>query len=164
MSSHRTASVPVGTNTEALLSLHLTCRGPVAVIAISGELDISTVHLLTELVEQVARDHPAEVVLDMARVSFFGAQGISALIRARDVIIASGGQLRLRAPCALTLKLLTLTGVDHLFAIDPAGIKHAWSSRSALAAGLPVLVKAALETAAHWAARRPGRPRRGQRP
>jgi anti-anti-sigma factor len=106
---------------EPLLSFDLAGRGSVTVITMSGEVDLSTMHLLTELVQHVVGDHPARVELDMSRVRFFGADGIRALLEAREMITAAGGQLVLRAPSAVTWRLLTLTGTDKVFplAADP---------------------------------------------
>jgi hypothetical protein len=78
--SIRQLSVPVhgSPGDEPVLYLDLTRRGRVSVIMVSGEVDLYTAHLITELVGQVARDRPSSVVLDLAGVSFFGADGIHA--------------------------------------------------------------------------------------
>jgi anti-anti-sigma factor len=90
-------------------------------IRISGEMDMSSTHLLTELVQHVAREPLVRVVLDMAEVSFFSADGVGALIRARNTITAAGGQLMLRAPSACTWWVLTITRTDHLFPTERGG-------------------------------------------
>jgi anti-anti-sigma factor len=82
---------------EPLLSLQLAGCGPVVLIEVGGEVDASSVHLLTELVQHVARDRPARLVLDMAKVSFSCTDGLRALPHARDTVTAAGGQLVLRA-------------------------------------------------------------------
>jgi anti-anti-sigma factor len=105
-------------NDGSVLSLDLARCGPVTLVTISGEMDLSTAHLLTELVEHLARDHPAQVVLDMAQVSFFCAEGLRALLRARDTVTAAAGQLMLRAPSPRTWRVLTITRTEHLFPID----------------------------------------------
>jgi hypothetical protein len=46
------------------VSLRLTSHGDVRVIAIRGEVGFDTAHLLTELVDCVAGDRPALVVID----------------------------------------------------------------------------------------------------
>jgi anti-anti-sigma factor len=103
---------------EPLLSLHLVGRGPVVLIEVGGEMDVSSVHLLTELVQHVTRDRPARLVLDMAKVSFFCTDGLRALLHARDTITAAGGQLVLRAPSPQTRRMLAITQTDHLFPVD----------------------------------------------
>jgi anti-anti-sigma factor len=100
---------------QPLLSLELTNHGTVTVITISGELDMSTAPLLTDLVEAAVGARPTRVVVDMANVTFLCATGLRGLIQARDMIIAGGGHLVLRAPSQPTLRVLTITGTDCLF-------------------------------------------------
>jgi anti-anti-sigma factor len=88
------------------------------VITISGEMDMGTAYLLTELVQHVAQQHPDQVVLDMAQVRFFCADGLRAVIQARDMIDAAGGQLILQEPSAAVLLVLTITGTDRLFELS----------------------------------------------
>jgi anti-sigma B factor antagonist len=101
---------------ESILSVRLISCGPPTVIEISGEIDLNTAHLITELVEHVARRGPTRVVLDMAGVSFFGADGLRALLHARTTVTAAGGQLSLRSPSHKTCRVLTITRTEHLFA------------------------------------------------
>jgi anti-anti-sigma factor len=108
---------------EPLLSLELTNHGTVTVITIKGELDISTATLFTDLVEAAVGARSARVVVDMAKVTFLCATGLRALIQARDMIIAGGGRLVLRAPSRPTLRMLMITGTDCLF---PLAADAAW--------------------------------------
>jgi anti-anti-sigma factor len=106
------------TGPEPILSVRLVSCGPPTVIEISGEIDLSTAHLVTELVEHVARHRPAQVILDMANVRFFCADGLRALLDARATVTAADGQLLLRAPSAKTWRVLTITRTEHLFPLD----------------------------------------------
>jgi anti-anti-sigma factor len=105
---------------QPVLSLNLFSDGPDVLIRMSGEIDLGTAHLLTELIAHVTRQCPERVVLDMARVSFFCADGLRALIHARDTITAAGGQLLLRDPSVTTRRVLALTGTGHLFQASPS--------------------------------------------
>jgi anti-anti-sigma regulatory factor len=89
------------TGRKPLLSVQVVSCGPPTVIEISGEIDLYTAHLVTELVEHVARHRPAQ-----------------ALIHARATLTAANGQLLLRAPSAQTRHVLTVTGTEHLFPLD----------------------------------------------
>jgi anti-anti-sigma factor len=120
MSTQQIVPLRSSPDTRPLLSVDLSRDGDVAVITICGELDMGTAGMLTELVQHVAREHPERVVLDMAKVSFFCADGLRALMRARDAVATAGGQLVLRAPSARTRRVLTITGTDHLFPLDDA--------------------------------------------
>jgi anti-sigma B factor antagonist len=101
-----------------LLCVRLISFRTPTVIEISGEVDLRSAHLITEVVDRVARYHPSHVVLDMAKVGFFCAEGLRALLRARATVTAAGGQLLLRNPSRQTWRILDLTGTDHLFPVD----------------------------------------------
>lgn len=120
MSTTQQRSAPLITARTAGAALSATVArcGPVTTITVCGELDLSTVDMFTELVQRVARDHPARVVLDMAEVSFFCADGLRALLQARDMVISGGGQLHFRAPSPQTWRVLTITHTEHLFPLD----------------------------------------------
>ena len=97
------------TGPEPILSVRLVSCGPPTVIEISGEIDLNTAHLVTELVDHVARHGPTQVILDMGGVSFFCADGLRALLHARTTVTAAGGRLFLRAPSPKTCRVLTIT-------------------------------------------------------
>jgi anti-anti-sigma factor len=105
-------------NDEPLLSLSLSGDSSNIVITVSGEMDMGTVHLFTELVQHVVGQRPDRVVLDMAQVRFFCADGLRAVSQARDMVNCAGGRLLLCEPSAATLLVLTITGTDRLFELS----------------------------------------------
>jgi anti-anti-sigma factor len=109
--------VPVNSDGQPALSLSLTSQGDTAVIAVAGEIDIDTAHLLTEIVDPVSADLSC-VVIDMANVTFFSAAGLNALLRARQTVNGLGGRLVLRAPSRATQRILTVTNTDRAFEIE----------------------------------------------
>jgi anti-sigma B factor antagonist len=121
---HLSVTRPAGPEAEPpVLSLALTC-GPITVIELSGDVDMSTAHLITELVTRVSEKHPSQVILDMTDVSFFGAAGITALLHARRTTKDSGGELLLRHPSRITMRILTTTGAAAIFPIDGHGVRR----------------------------------------
>ena len=100
------------------LRLDLSCQWPLAVITVGGEMDMSTVPQLEDLIDQVVQQRPQLVVLDLADVAFFCAAGVSALIRSRDAVAAAGGQLLLRALSAKTQRVLAITHTLDLLKLD----------------------------------------------
>jgi len=115
---HLSVARPAGSDAEPrVLSLALTC-GPITVIELSGDVDMSTAHLITELVTRVSEKHPSQVILDMTEVSFFCAAGITALLHAHGTIKDAGGELLLRHPSTITMRILTTTGTAAIFPID----------------------------------------------
>jgi anti-sigma B factor antagonist len=112
------------------MSIRLVTCGPPTIVEISGEIDLSTTQLLTELAEHLTRQRPTQVVLDMAKVSFFCADGLRALMNVRARVTAAGGQILLRHPSPMTWRVLTLTQTDHLFPTDTAVTPNAMASNA----------------------------------
>ncbi|MBM0202677.1 STAS domain-containing protein [Micromonospora sp. STR1s_5] len=83
-------------------------------IAVSGEVDMSTAHLISKLAEHVITRRPARLVLDLSGVTFFSAHGISALLRTQRAAESAEVTLTLRAaaPCVTYLLAVTSTGID----------------------------------------------------
>jgi anti-anti-sigma factor len=103
----------------ALLSLEMTGTALVTVVRVSGELDLSTAHLLTGLVDLVVGNSaPRRLVLDLSAVSFFAAVGVSALVHARNAVSVRGGALLLREPSRNVRRVLALTGDLQRFAVE----------------------------------------------
>ena len=109
--------VPVTVDIDGtpIMWLGLANHSRVPAITVRGELDLDTAPYLTDLVEQVAAGRPEQVIIDMANVSFFGAAGVTALLRANDIITGAGGRLRLRSPSPQTHRILAITAIDDLF-------------------------------------------------
>ncbi|MEV4179130.1 MULTISPECIES: STAS domain-containing protein [unclassified Nonomuraea] len=83
-------------------------------LVVSGELDIVGKPALCTAVRRALRERRADVVLDVAGVSFIDAQGLSALVVSRLMAVRAGGRLRLVAVPVLMARLLRLTGLDRV--------------------------------------------------
>jgi len=102
-----------------LLRLDLRHEGPVPVVRVRGDLDLASAHLLTELVDHVvAAQSPAALVLDLARLDFLSAAGITALLRAREILRCRDVHLVLRDPPAVICRVLVIGGVASVFDIQ----------------------------------------------
>jgi anti-sigma B factor antagonist len=99
---------------DPLLTCQLIRHGDVTVIAISGELDMGTAHLLTDLASVAAQGRSRRVVLDLAGVTFLSAAGLRALLMARERFCEAGAFVAVRDPRPLVQRILTITGVDTL--------------------------------------------------
>jgi anti-anti-sigma factor len=123
MSTQQTFVVSAPGSAGPLLLLRVVRDHPIVVIEMCGEIDMSTAHLVTNLVDDVVGHRPARVVLDMANVSFFGAAGVHALLHAHERVTAVGGSLLLRTPSACTRQVLTLTGTDRVLPFDAVAVR-----------------------------------------
>jgi anti-sigma B factor antagonist len=83
----------------------------VVIVAVTGEVDISTVTRLRECLSGLA-DGGQTLIVDLNRVTFIDSAGLGALVDAARRAAAHSGSLH--AVCARphTRKLLWLTGVD----------------------------------------------------
>jgi len=106
---------------DAIMSVELVTAGPAATIVVSGQIDLSNAHLVTELVDQALAQRPDELVLDLADVTFFSADGINILLLVRRTASAHRTRLTLRDPSPITRKLLDLTGMTAHFQISTTG-------------------------------------------
>ncbi|MCG5438104.1 STAS domain-containing protein [Micromonospora foliorum] len=97
------------------MSLTLTDEGLAKLITVSGEIDMSNAHLLTELVEFVCRQPAPVIALDLSRVRFFGAHAVSALLQAQDIATDARAAVLLRDPAPCVTYILATTGALRSF-------------------------------------------------
>jgi anti-anti-sigma factor len=103
---------------DDLLTVRLLHAGPTTTIEAAGELDMGTSHLMTELAESLIVTHrPLIMILDLAQLRFFCADGIRAVLHVRDTATARGTQLIVRDPSPAVVNVLTMTGMLHEFEI-----------------------------------------------
>ena len=90
--------------------------GDVAVVGVSGELDMLTTPELAKAIEAAASKKPSALVVDLSAVEFLASAGMSTLItaheditpRARFAVVADG---------PATSRPLRLVGIDQIFAV-----------------------------------------------
>ena len=104
------------------------------IVAVAGEIDISTVTGLRERLFELAACGQS-LIVDLDRITFIDSAGLGALVGAARRTAAHGGSLR--AVCAepRTRKLLWLTGVDRRIPLD-ASMEGALASAAASGDGI----------------------------
>ncbi|TQJ20155.1 anti-anti-sigma factor [Micromonospora sp. A202] len=96
---------------DQVMSLALTCVGSAKLIHVSGEIDMSNAHLLTELVACACHSPAAPVItVDLSAVRFFSAHGVSALLEAQHIAVTAGAAFILRNPAPCVTYLLATSG------------------------------------------------------
>lgn len=96
-----------------------TIRGH-TVLTISGELDIATTAVLRDRVTAVLDESVLPMIIDLSRVSFCDASGLTMLLAVRRRASTQGRTVALAAPSPNVTKLLRITGLDQAFPIYPA--------------------------------------------
>ncbi|MFE3114201.1 STAS domain-containing protein [Kitasatospora indigofera] len=106
--------------TEPLFTtaLHGTTAGPI--VQATGELDLDTAATLDTALRRALAVDPSAVVLvvDLAGVTFCDSCGLGALLRARAETERAGVKLRLARPTNAVVRLLEITGADHVLTVD----------------------------------------------
>jgi anti-sigma B factor antagonist len=126
--------------TEQLI-VGTTRAGDEAIVSLEGELDVATIEALRAALVAAAASSAANVVVDMARLSFMDAIGLGVLITAHWRCAATGRRLALRHPTGIVEKVLDLAGATHHLSVERSQSRA--PSRCLAADGhvLPALVK-----------------------
>lgn len=85
-----------------------------------GELDLATAGQLQTTLAALRRDGYLVVVLDLSRLDFLSAAGISVLVRADAEFRAAGGQIIVTKPTPSARRSLAVTGLDTSLTLTPA--------------------------------------------
>jgi anti-sigma B factor antagonist len=85
------------------------------ILAITGELDISTSARLHQELNQLLDVGTRRVDVDLSGVDFMDSSALSALVAAHDRASRRNQQLRLVSPSPACTKVLGITGLDRIF-------------------------------------------------
>ena len=103
----------------------------VALVAVSGELDLASVDELRTALRTAAATRSPSVVVDVSDVSFIDSTALAALLRSNDELSSNGVQMVMACPPGPVRRLLTMTSLDDrlIFAPDrPGALAQARSS------------------------------------
>jgi anti-anti-sigma factor len=104
-----------GTPPNPRFDLHVERRGSVAILRVSGELDITGAEFLETRIKELAGDSPDVVVIDLRKVSFMDSTGLRSLLRARARGSEEGWSLKLIRGPEPVHRVLELTRMDDVF-------------------------------------------------
>jgi anti-sigma B factor antagonist len=89
-------------------------------VVVDGELDLLTAPLLDKCLRDQVVAGPAHLILDLESVRFAGASALSGLLRARELVRASGSQLHLAGLITRAVeRAVAATGLLGLFSTYP---------------------------------------------
>lgn len=84
------------------------------VLEFLGEIDIIAAEAILPLLDSATSRPAPRIVIDLRPVEFFDCSGLRLLHRARQRILAQGGELHLLCTHDLTLRVLRVTGTTRL--------------------------------------------------
>jgi anti-sigma B factor antagonist len=90
----------------------------VRTFGVRGELDVATSELLHEVLSRALEDGCRAVVLDLSKLDFIDASGLSAIAGSARCFAVLGGGLSLRSPSTMLRRLLRMTDLDRLVSIE----------------------------------------------
>ncbi len=99
------------------LVLEINERGDVTVVAVKGEVDLYTASALKERIADLVSAGRTRLAIDLAGVEFMDSTGLGVLIGGLKRCKEAGGWLALVAPREPVVKVLSITGLDKVFAI-----------------------------------------------
>jgi anti-sigma B factor antagonist len=89
-----------------------------AVLAVSGEIDLSTAPELEKIALRLLEERPRRLVLDFSEVPFCDSTGIGVLVRLYNRASATGCRLTIRKPTPNVRAVLEMTALTRIFQID----------------------------------------------
>jgi anti-sigma B factor antagonist len=93
--------------------------GHSAVVRLPAEIDISNADQVREDLLWIVNQGATLLVVDMTETTFCDSAGVTALVRALKRATANEAGMRMVVTAPAVLRILALTGVDHLIEIHP---------------------------------------------
>ena len=92
-------------------------------VAVSGELDLASASEVETRLGELIDDHARTIVIDLMGVHFVDSAGLGVLVSATQSLRSVGGELVLAADDRRILRLLEITGLDHVMRVKPSFIE-----------------------------------------
>jgi anti-sigma B factor antagonist len=100
---------------EQLLSLSVDQMDKRATVILSGELDLSNTQIVYEQFRVLVDDGIAELICDVADLTFVDSTGLSVFLSAQKRLTEAGGTFVLRSPSPPVARMFEIAGVlEHL--------------------------------------------------
>ena len=90
-----------------------------AIVAASGDVDISTSPALREALAHVLAEGNRAIVVDLGAVPFIDSTGLGVLVGAFTAIRTAGGRMAVVNDHSAVLKVLTITALHDVLGVHP---------------------------------------------
>jgi anti-sigma B factor antagonist len=104
----------IKTGSDELLQWSVVRSSAEVVVALVGDVDLSTTDALSGLLARVVADKPPLVAVDVGGVSFLDSSGIKCLVDAARCATQTGCSLVVRSPTSAIRQVFAICGVDEL--------------------------------------------------
>lgn len=133
------------TPTDGLGDLGVTIAfvGHRAVLGVVGQVDLVSAPELEAVLHAVIDRGHAAVVLDLGGTDFMGAAGLGIIATAASRLRSSGGELTIRSPSALMVRMLHVAGLTQMVTLEQFGPvdRHLGPEQTVDVPGSPVVVE-----------------------
>ena len=102
---------------DELFEIAQRTEAEMPVLAVRGEIDVSTAPQLRDRLLAVAQDGHATAVVDLSEVSFLDSTALGVLVSGLKRFRSAGGDLRLVVTGQRVAKVLEITGLGDVFPI-----------------------------------------------
>ena len=100
-----------------MISINVARYGGISVIEIANELDINSVSIFMQAIEDELKAQSQALVVDMSGISYLDIDGLRGLNEALKRARRAGGDLRLARPSDPALESLQASRLDEIFSI-----------------------------------------------
>jgi anti-sigma B factor antagonist len=98
------------------LATRVTERSGCALVAVDGELDLSTAEQLEEALGPAIDDATGPIVLDLAALRFCDSAGLAVFVRTHNQLSGEGRRLVLAGANGPVLRVLEISGLNQVIA------------------------------------------------
>jgi anti-anti-sigma factor len=91
--------------------------GSIAVLHVSGEVDMASETMLRRRVDEAVATDPAGLVFVLTEVTFFASAGLHVLVDVQHDMMVRGVGMRVVADSRIVLRPMQITGVDQLVTV-----------------------------------------------
>lgn len=109
---------PVPAYSGSVFAVEISSDTVRSLVTLSGELDLASAPHLQQILDQLCRDVYPQIELDLSRLQFLGAAGLTMFLRADEQLRNTGGRLILNRPGQRIRRVLAITELDTVLTIQ----------------------------------------------
>ena len=102
---------------DDLIGTTVTYHHGIAVLAITGEMDLGTAPAVAHAIAEVLAEDPPSLIIDLLGVQFLASAGVAVLLNAREKFVDSEG-FSVVAQGRMTSRAIQLLDLDHLLSLQ----------------------------------------------
>ncbi len=102
------------------LTTTVSSHDAATVLAVQGDIDISTAPALSEALAALTSAPGAQLIVDLDGVGFLDSAALAALVGANKDVLAAGGSLAVVCPKEQLLRIFTITKLDAVLSVYPS--------------------------------------------